>query len=251
MEKRIHRTAVIVLTIALISLSLGLSQGIAADLASIIQEAKVKYVPFEKTVKDMTILGETKMVTPQGEMFSTIKIFKKGEKFRTETIMSIPQIAEAPEGMEEIVTTIIYDGKDYWMISPFMGKKKLSSAEEKQYQTERNWWEWVSEKAELAGEDKIDGRVCYIIRIKEENATATRMWLDKTSLILVKMEAQWEKGKTVLILFSNFRKIKGDWEMAYKTDVSEGGKLLSSTLIKTVDINKGLSDDLFNPDKVG
>ena len=48
----------------------------------------------------------------------------------------------------------IYDGKDIWMISSLMGKKKLSDEESKNYQSEMNWWDVISEKAEIVGTEK-------------------------------------------------------------------------------------------------
>jgi hypothetical protein len=48
---------------------------------------------------------------------------------------------------------------------------------------------------------------------------------------------------------SNFRKVE-KWEMPYTTEVFADGKLMTKSTIKTLNINKGLSDDLFDADKV-
>ena len=62
------------------------------------------------------------------------------------------------------------------------------------------------------------------------------------------------KEKQVLLYLKektfDFRKVKGDWELPYKTEMYGNNELMSTTLVKSVEINKGLSDDLFNPDKV-
>jgi len=153
-----------------------------------------------------------------------------------------------PEGTETIV---IYDGKDTWKISPFMGKRKLSGEEGKQYQRARNWWELVSENAKIVGSEKVDKRECYVVEIEKGGEFPfTKVWLDKGNLILTKGESKGPKGKTIVWIHSDFRKIKGDWEMPYKTEMYMNGKLMSTSLVKSIDTNKGISDDLFDPDKV-
>ena len=91
--------------------------------------------------------------------------------------MEVPGMPKEMGGME---TIIIYDEKDMWMISPFMGKKKLSDKEKAQYQIEKNYWELVSENAEIVGTEKIDDRECYVVDIKEQKESPfTKIWLDK------------------------------------------------------------------------
>lgn len=247
MEGRINSTGAKVLVVALVSLVLGVSQGLTADWSSILKEARAKYAKFEKEIKDMTIVQETKMTTPQGEMTSGTKILKKGKKFRMETTMQM-QMPGVHGGMKTIT---IFDGKDTWMISPMMGKRKLSAEEEKKYQTEKNWWEVISEKAKIVGTEKVGNRDSYVVEFKEgKEFPFTKIWIDKKNLFLAKAESKGPKGKTMLWVFSDFRKIKRDYEMPYKTEMYVGGKLMSTNLVKSIEINKGLSDDLFNPEKV-
>lgn len=250
MAQRIN-VAGVVLVVVLVSLVLGVSQGLSADWSSILKEAKAKYAKFEKEVKDMTIMQETKMVISEKdkkEMTSEMKILRKGEKFRVETKMQMPDM---PEAMGEMETVIIYDGEDLWMISSFLGKKKLSDEEAHEYQTERNWWDLISEKAKIVGTEKVDKRECYVVETKEEKEFPfTRIWLDKKSLDLIKGERKQPKEETMLWVHSDFKKVKGDWEMPYKTEIYTGEKLVSTSLVKSLEINKGLSDDLFDPDKV-
>ena len=251
MTEKIHKMGVKVLLMALVTLVLGVSQGLTQDLPSILKEAEAKYAKFEEEIKDMTIVQEMKMVTSEGEMVSEMQMLKKGKKFRIETTIEVPESSETPEGMGGIETIIIYDGEDTWMISPFMGKKKLSGDEEKQYQRERNWWELVSEKAEIVGTEKVGKRVCYVVEIKEEEEFPfTKVWLDKTDLVLIKSESKKPEEKTVLLVYSDFRKIKGDWEMPYKSKIYVDGEPTTTFVVKSLEINKGLSDDLFDPDKV-
>jgi len=244
MAKKINNVAVRVLLFTVVILLAGLSRGFTQDWSSILKQAEAKYAKFENEVKDMTIVQEMKVVAPEGEMVSEIKMLKKGEKFRMETRMRAPEAPEMPEGIE---TVVIYDGKDTWMISPLMGKKKLSGEEGKEYQKERNWWELVSEKAKIVGTEKVGERECYVVQREEGGEYPfTKLWLDKKNLNLTKGESKGPKKETIVWILSDFRKIKGDWEMPYKTEVYMDDKLISTSLVKTLEINQGLSDDLFN-----
>jgi len=249
MVRRIHKVGVIVVTIALVSLALGVNQLLATDLSNVLEQAKAKYAKFEEEIKDMTIVQEMKTVTGEGEMTEEIKMLKKGKKFRIETTMQMPEVPDMPEEMA-LTNVIIYDGKDSWMISPFMGKQKLPYEEGKEYQTGMGWWELISEKAKIVGTEKVGGRECYVVEIKEEESPFTRMWLDKENLVLIKGEYKEAEGEITLWVYSDFKKIKGDWEMPYKIQMYVDGNLAGSLLVKSLDINKGLSDDLFDPDKV-
>ena len=251
MTERINHTGVKVVLLALVSLTLAVNQGFTQNLSSILKELEVKYVKFEEEIKDMTTVQEIKVVTSEGEMVSEMQMLRKGEKFRMETTMQMSQAPDMPEGMGEMKTIIIYDGKDTWMISSFTGKKKkLSGKDEKQYQRERNWWKLISEKAKLLGTEKVGKRVCYVVEIKDKEYPFTKLWLDKRNLVLIKNESKGTEGERILLIHSDFRKIKGDWEMPYKTEMYTDGELMATSLVKSIKINKGLSDDLFDPDKV-
>lgn len=251
MGKRINHTGVRVVLLVLISLVLTVNQGFTQDLSSILKELEAKYVKFEEEIKDMTTVQEMNVVTPEGEMVSEMQMLRKGEKFRMDTTIEMSQVPDMPEGMGEMKTIIIYDGKDTWMISSFTGKKKKLSGEvEKQYQRERNWWKLISEKAKIAGTEKVGKRDCYVVEIQEEEYPFTKLWLDKTNLVLIKGESKGTEGETILLICSDFKKIKGGWEMPYKTEIYADGELMSTSLVKSLKINKGLSDDLFDPKKV-
>ena len=251
MGEKINCTGVRVVLLVLISLVLTVNQGFTQDLSSMLKELEAKYAKFEEEIKDMTTVQEMNVVTPEGEMVSEMEMLRKGEKFRMDTTIEMSQVPDMPEGMGEMKTIIIYDGKDTWMISSFTGKKKKLSGEvEKQHQRERNWWKLISEKAKIAGTEKVGKRDCYVVEIQEEEYPFTKLWLDKTDLVLIKGESKGTEGETILLICSDFRKIKGDWEMPYKTEIYADGELMSTSLVKSLKINKGLSDDLFDPDKV-
>jgi len=237
------------LVVVLISLVLGANQALTADLSSIIKEIKEKYAKFEGEIEDITVIQEMKMITEEGQVTKEMRMFKKGKKFRMETTMQMPEAPNMPEEMA-LTTITIYDGKDTWMISPFMGKQKLPYEEGKEYQMGMDWWELVSEKAKIVGTEKVGERECYVVEAKEEESLFTRLWLNKENLTLIKSENKELEGKTMLWVYSDFKKIKGDWEIPHKTEMYMDGKFMGTLLIKSFEINKGLSDELFDPDKV-
>jgi len=250
MGERIDCTGIRVIVLLLMSLVLIVSQGFPQDLSRLLKELEAKYAKFEEEIKDMTIVQEINAVTPEGEMVSEMQMLRKGEKFRMDTAMDMSQAPDMPEGMGEMKTIVIYDGKDTWMISSFTGKKKLSGEVEKQYQREKNWWKLISEKAKIVGTEKVDKRECYVVKIEDKEYPFTRLWLDKRNLVPIKGESEGTEGETILLIHSDFKKIKGVWEMPYKTEIYADSKLMSTSLVKSLEINKGLSDDLFDPDKV-
>jgi len=244
-RKVVGTRVAVVLVLTLASSVIAGTAAFAADWASVREEAKVKYDRFEQEIKDMTVIQEMKFTIPEGEMRSENTLFRKGEKFRTDTTMNMPG------GVGEMQTIIIFDGKDTWVISSFLGKKKVSGEEEKQYSMNRNWWEWIPEKAKIVGSEKVSKRKCYVVEIYDQkDSPLTKMWLDEKALMLVKGEGTGAQGKTATWLNSDFKKIKGDWEIPYKTEMYVDGEIMSTSTVKSVKINEGLSDDLFNPNEV-
>lgn len=250
MVAKISGKVVGVLVVVLLASILGVSQSVAADWATVLKEAKAKYAKFEKDVKDMTIVQEIKLIISDGIVTSEAKMLRKGQKFRMDTQIGM-RIPQAPKEMGKMETIIIDDGKDTWMISSLMGKMKLSNEQGDIYRKDRNWWTIISDKAEIVGTEKIGDRECYVVLIKEpKKSPFTRIWLDKKNLVLVQAESKGSKGETMLVVSSDFKKIKGDWEWPYKTEIYANGKPMTTSRVKSLDINQGLSDDLFNPDKV-
>jgi len=217
----------------------------AENFADIVKSAQAKYANYQKEVKDLTLIQDTTMITEQGNMPVKMKMFIKEPKFRAETTMNAQQ-----QGAPRMETTILYDGKDIWMISPMMGKSKLPKGQENQYKDKSNWWAMISENAEVSGTEKIGDKTCYVIVAKNKGTNPfNKLWIDKNTYVMVKAESNDPSGKPMSFVFSDFKEIKG-WEMPYKTEMFMDGKLLSTSKIISLDLNKNLSDDLFDPSKI-
>ena len=158
MRQRINNSRIMAPALIALCLAWGATPGLATDISDILKE---KYAKFGEEIKDMTIVQEMKMVTEEGEVTEEIKMFKKGKKFRIETTMRISELPEMPEEMA-LIQIIIYDGKDSWMISPFMVKQKLPYEEGKEYQMGMDWWKFISEKTKVVDTEKVGERGWFI-----------------------------------------------------------------------------------------
>ena len=254
MKRNKVKWPVILLAVSMILLSVVVSQGFSQSVSEILRKAESNYKNFNQDFKDMAIVFDAKMYTPEGEMASEMKLFTKGEKSRSEIVMQFPEAAGVPEGMGSMQTIIIFDGQDTWMISSFAGKKKLTNEqaeEQMQYQTGMNWWRSISDKAKYIGIERINNRECYVLEIKTEgDSLYNKIWVDKNNLFLVQTENKSDSGETMRMIFSDFRKIKGEWELAYKTEGFLDEEPMMTILLKSFETNQGLSDDLFDADKV-
>ncbi len=253
MKRNKIKWSVILLVVSVILFS-AIGQGFSQSLSDILREAESNYKNFNQNFKDIAIVFDAKIYTPEGEMTSEMKLFTKGEKFRSEIVMQIPEAAGMPEGMSSILVVVIFDGQDAWMISPFMGKKKLTAVqaeEQMYYQTGMNWWRSISDKAKYIGIERINNRECYVLEIETGRASLySRIWVDKNNLFLVQTEGKNDSGQTMRIIFSDFRKIKDNWELPYKTEGLMDEVQMMTILLKSFEINQGLSDDLFDVNKV-
>ncbi len=253
MKRNKIKCSVILLVVSVILFS-AIGQGFSQSLSDILREAENNYKNFNQDFKDMAMIFDSKIYTPEGEMTSEMKLFTKGEKSRSEIMMQFPESAGMPEGMGSMQTIIIFDGQDNWMVSSFTGKTKLTpeqTEEQMQYQTGMNWWKSISDKAKYVGIERINNRECYVLEIEAgEDSLYSRVWVDKNNLFLVQTESKIDSGETMRMIFSDFRKIKDNWELAYKTEGFIDEVPMMTILLKSFEMNQGLSDDLFDIDKV-
>lgn len=226
--------------------------GGGTNLDAIVMEAKAKRERFEEDIADLTMTAQLAQEAPQGTMSLDMKILTKGRKVRAEMVM--PQMPGMPQGMAgaEMMTIEIYDGTDTWMIHPAMGKTKSpSSQSQNPFTLQRDWWKSVSDKTVLSGKESVGGRDCHVIDFSaDENAPIKRLWLDSKELMMVQAEVSAPNATTLRMLLSDFRPLEGEWKMPYKTEVFEGEKIGATITVTSVDVNTGLSDDLFDGDKI-
>lgn len=253
MKRNKVKWPIILLVVSVILFSV-IGQGFSQSLSDILKKAESNYKNFNQDFKDMAIVFDAKIYTPEGEMTSEMKLFTKGEKSRSEIVMQIPEAAGMPEGMGSMQTIIIFDGQDTWMISSFAGKKKLTTEqaeEQMRYQTGMNWWQSISDEAKYVGIEKVNNRECYILKLKiDESSPYSKIWVDKENLFLVQTEGKNSSGESMRMMFSDFRKIEGGWEFPYKVEMFINKKLMFTLLVKSYKLNQSLPDDLFDVNQV-
>jgi len=208
-------------------------------------------VKFNAEVKDLSLVMEMTAQTPKGEVTTQMTVITKGAKSRAEIEMkSMPGGAEMPPAMAGMKTIVIRDGKATWMINPMTGKMQLPEEEAKQYQSQWYCDEYIPKDAEIAGSETISGRDCHVLVVKDDASLYSKLWIDKKTLDPVKTETKPDDGKTMIALFSDYKKLSGDWQFPYKTEMYQDKTLVSTMTVKSAEINKGVSDDVFNADKV-
>ncbi|MBU1043166.1 MAG: hypothetical protein KJ915_02055 [Candidatus Omnitrophica bacterium] len=222
--------------------------GFAVQWPEVLQQIKANQDKFLNDIKDINITQEMTTITPDGDMIVKMTSLQKGKKFRSESIIDMPGM---PESMGPMKNTIIFDGKDTWMISSMMGKKKLLPKESLEQQKDKNWWDFISDKATIKGKENVGGRECYVVEIPEQkDAPFNTIWLTEKNLVPMRIQGKGSKKEIIITEFSDYKKIKGDWEMPYKTTTYMNGKLMFTVIVKSLIVNTGITDDKFDAAKV-
>lgn len=217
----------------------------AEEWSDIYQQIKSNYNDYNKEINDMKIIQQGTMNIGSEKMDAEMEISRKGDKYRIESKMSLGQDSQA--GMPGLESTIIYDGKDAWIISPFTGKSKIPSEEGSKNLPGNDWFDFIPKDADYKGIEDVNGRSCYHIEVDgADKMPYKNMWIDNKTYVLVKAEGTAPGGEKLIWVFSDFNKIMKNWEIPYKTETFVNGNTLSTLTITSLDVNKGLSDDLFD-----
>ncbi len=238
------------LALFLVAMTCHLVEGMTAD--EVLKGASAQYESFMSSVKDLTI--EQEMSMGQGQMKMQMKMMRKGNKYRIETTTSTPP-GRGGAQMPPMTTTIIFDGKDTWIASPFAGKRRLEGDEAKGHSPQLSWTENLQGRLVLLGKEEVAGRSAWVVEVKEDKNRKTepeafsKVWIDTSNYWMLKAESKTPKGVAESRL-SDFRKVHGDFSMPFLHEVLVNGVLQSKLVTKGVKINAGLSDDLFDASKL-
>lgn len=237
--------------VAVLALSLASSWALATDIGDIVKMLQAKYGKYENLIKDLTLNLEVTVQDGKNTMVSDNVMYYKEPKFRMDSKVNMGEKGGA------MTTSVIYDGTEMWMIS-MMGAQKLADKDQMKYQREKSWkwWGWLTEGGKVTGSEKIGEYDCWVIEFPETQAkddqarpAFSKLWLDKELLVQVKAEAPYEKNKKAVFLYSDIKPAIGKMEMPHKTETFVDGKLVSTAVIKSIEYNKNLPDDLFSAAK--
>lgn len=194
---------------------------------------------FDEVVKDLIMEVETTLLREGKEVgWSTSKVFRKANKVRIETTM------KGIRGDKSLSSTMVYDGEDAWVITPTGRAIKIEDILKEQIDPAR----FIPAGAKVLGEEKIDNRNCYVVEYTEFRM-AYKLWIDKSRLIPLKMEIG-PKGEEdippTIILFKDYRKVKGIWGLPFETIVESSPDTIAIYRIKRLKVNKGVDEALFD-----
>lgn len=211
-------------------------------LGKIVSDIKNSKKEMSGKIADITIIQESEIYSEKGTMHLRSTIYKKSDKFRVENSCEF-----AGAITEE---TIIYDGRDYWKIGSGL-KQKINRDEmlekNKTIALQKNWWEIISEESRLEqADDEVTN--CYII-LSDNNNETYRCWVNRDNLLLEKIEIMFSEDDSIIIVYGGFESVVDGHEMATKIELYRNGILDSRISIKKIDINTGVSDELFDPDR--
>jgi outer membrane lipoprotein-sorting protein len=214
----------------------------AADIDQIIQKIQTKRNRFERQIQDITLKQslETHAEEAGPDMRSVVMI--RGDQFRSETVMADSQGA----GMK---TILLSDGQNAWMVSPFTGKRKMAPEDAARLRSGAYWWEEMIADGRVAGEDRVDGRPCVAIEFKESEQVE-RLCLDRERLVPLRAEVRDRAGRGVELLFSDYRDVGAGYLVPFQVDSRIDGRLFSTTRVTEVEVNTGLGDQWFDPDRL-
>ena len=224
----------------------------AQDTQAILKQAADKCAEFEAQVKDMHMVQTMATYTEEGKIEAEQTVYTQGDKSRIEMAMELPKTDGMVVGdsLGTLRTVMINNGTEAWMFSPFGGKQQLTQEEAERNAPARNCWGFFPDNARVSGSETLNGRDCYVVDVVEEGI-ATRLWLDKTNFIPVQGESKDSTGtESYKWVHSDFHHIQGDWEYPYHTEMYDGKDLAATMTVTALEVNQGLSADLFDPDKV-
>lgn len=220
--------------------------------AEILKTVTARQDKFMSSVKDMQLEQEMVFVQDGQEVKSAMKSMWKGDKHRFETTVA----ANAGGGqMPKMTTVVVFDGKDTWTVSPFVGKRRVDPSQGKDATPRIQWSNKLKDRVRLIGKEKVDGREAWVIDVKQtgpeedESLPFSKVWVDTGSYQVLKGEFKIE-NRSAEMRFSDFRKVYGDFNMPFLQQVFVGGALQTKIVTKSIKTNVGLSDDLFDASKL-
>lgn len=205
---------------------------------------------FNEGVQDMTLTTEATIPSSEGSMKTRSVLYRQGERFRAEITMEGMGDVGLPAGIGDLKTIVINDGTNVWIIVAMMGKSQVPADEGAKYRGQWTCSDYIPADAKIVGSETIGGRDCYVLAVLDESSDIAKLWIDQKSFALMKMEGKPSGGEAMTVLFSDYRKIPGGVEIPYKTEMYSGTDLITTVVLESVEINTGLADDLFDPDKV-
>lgn len=197
-----------------------------------------------KSINSIRVRG--KMVMAQGFEAPFTMMQKRPRMTRTEFTF------QGMTGMQ------VYDGKNAWMVMPFMGKKDPEAMPTEQAQMLDEQadmdgplvdYKEKGNKVELAGKEQVEGADAYKLKVTLKNGQTRTYYLDAETGLEVKTEAKRTMrgsevdGETFL---SDYKEVNGMMMPFTMESGAKGQSMRQKMLIDSVETNANLPDSLFN-----
>jgi outer membrane lipoprotein-sorting protein len=220
----------------------------AMDIATLVAQAEAQRDANRAQIHDLAVTRQNTMLTPRGEQQLTVVTVTMGDKMRTTTTIPVPPKPGVPEGVKSMTNITLFDGTDHWAINSG-GKQKLPASDNRASDGDRTLD--FLDGATLAGDETVDGHDCWVIvpNAALKKTKFSKVWLAKHDLILIRGEGE-EQGHAMRMQNSDFRKVIGEYQLAYRTELLRDNVSAGTMVIQEVKVNQGLTDDEFNAEKI-
>ena len=217
--------------------------------AQTVDEVIAKYVNAKggmekiKSVKSMRMSG--KMVMGQGMEAPFTMTGKRPKMTRMEFTF---------QGMTGVQA---YDGKNAWMVMPFMGKKDPEAlpAEETKVMDEQADmdgplvdWKEKGHKVELVGKEQVEGADVHKLKLTMKGGDVRYYYLDAESFLEIKVEAKRKVRGTEIdgeTLFGDYKEVDGMPVAHTMESGAKGSAQKQKMVVEKVEMNPDVPDSLF------
>lgn len=203
---------------------------------------------YRREVRDL----EVRQTAMHGSTNGEIQVFKKGDKFHTRLAGPVFNTKSKPgeevlNETDRLVIHVIYDGRAYWRLMPGDGLSQINAQDAAAFTFRLFWWEGDLQGMRLAGQETVEGRECYVLEFRNSRSSFERLWADRRSLALVKANIKGPGGKALELWGSSYRTIAGRFEMPWRVELLDNGKLVGYIRTTEVLVNQGVDDAEFDP----
>lgn len=199
----------------------------------------------EKLKAVQTIKMSGKMIMGQGMEAPFMMMSKRPKMSRVEFTF---------QGMTGIQA---YDGKNGWMVMPFMGKKDPEAMPEDQAKMMDDQadmdgplvdWKGKGSKIELAGKEQVEGADAWKLKVTRKDTTMIHIYLDAESYLEIKSEAKRKVRGTEMegeTLFGDYKEVHGMMLAHSMESGAKGSPMRQKMVFDKVEVNIPIADSLF------
>lgn len=151
-----------------------------------------------------------------------------------------------------------YDGKDAWMVMPFLGKNEpeaMTGDDLKEIVDQADLiegplfdWKEKGHTVELLGEESLEGTPAWKLKLTKKNGEVSTLWLDKEEYLQIKSEGKRKRGDQEMEIESALGDYKevGGLIFAHSIDSRPKGAPQGFAItIDSIEIDAAVDDALF------